>query len=75
MDKKPVDLRKRKDAQVTSRVGMNISITNEHVEKLRHKKYVFGVDISVTIRKALDYYFDEVETKEIEAYLRDKARV
>jgi len=33
--KKPVDLRKRKDAQVTSRVGMNISITNKHVEKLR----------------------------------------
>ncbi len=64
------DLRKRQDAKPTNRVGMNISLTIEHVEKLRHRKYILGTDISVTIKKALNYYFDEIEDKEIENYLK-----
>jgi len=67
-----IDLRRRKDAQERNTVGINLSINKEHYRKLQNRKYVFGVDMSVTVRQALDHFFEKVEDRQIEEYLRKK---
>ena len=66
------DLRKREGAEKRDKLGINLSVSRKHYEKLQHRRNVLGIQMSTTVRKALDYYFDDIENREIEKYLKEK---